>query len=882
MQLLRFLFLSNVLFFTSYSSARQITITQQIDGEKFVQQGIELYQQENVTTATQRWQEAVKFYQKNPNPSSEAIARENLARAYPGIGDLQQGIQQWNWIIAYYRQGGNWQKVGRSLTELSQVYSSLGQPMDAIAFLCNTDKDNNCSSDSAVGIARTHKDLLGEAAAWGSLGDAERLLGKYDFATTNLVKSLKLANKLNNPGLEISVLHSLGNIHISKAFVNYRRVESAKQRQDDDKEKRWLEAAKKEDAKAREYLQASIKISQTQNDVKTEMRSLLRLIPLYNREQNTIDAKNSLQQATNLLQRLPNNRGRVYASIDLIHLLRWQTETIQTSKIACLQPEVLPQALNLLNQAVTIAHQIGDFRAESFALGELGHIYECRQDYPQALKITQKAIIAAGHQLKAQDSLYLWEWQTGRIFKNQGKIREAIAAYEQAIKTLDSIRRDILTANRDIQFDFRDTIEPIYRDLVALKLSIEPRETNINQKQDKSLVPRTKNLRSVLQTIDSLKLAELQNYFGSDCIIVPSQKMIIDEVKDSQTAFLNTIILTNQTTVFLTLGNGEIKKSVIQINSNDFINKVNDFRASLEKFRDAEIGYNTTLSQEIYNWLVKPFENELATSKIKTLVFVHDGILRSIPMAALHDGKQYLIQKYAVATIPSLNLTDAKPINKQNLRILALGLTEAANIEGKFFPALINVAGEIDGVIAKIPGRKLLDSDFTIDRIEQELQKEAYPIIHIATHGEFGADPEDTFLVTGGKDKITTKNKTFSFNELENKIRNTTRNNRLLELLTLTACETAKGDERSTLGLAGVAIQAGAKSALASLWSIQDNSTAKIAISFYDQLKNNPQISKAQALQLAQRELIETKNSEEIKFTHPAYWSPLILIGNWL
>jgi CHAT domain-containing protein len=764
------------------------------------------------------------------------------------------------------------------------VYSRLGQPLEAIALLCNPNDDDNCSSDSAVEIARNQKDTLGEAAALGSLGDARRFSGKYELAITNLTKSLNIVNKRNNPKLQISVLNSLGNAHISQAFVKYRRAESAKQRQKDEEEKKWLGEGKQEDAKAQGYLQESLKMSRTQKDVQTEMRSLLRLISLYNRNNNTIEAKNSLQQAKNLLQTLPNNRGRVYATIDLVHLLQPGTGEMKSSKIACLQPETLPQAANLLNQAVTIAHQLGDFRAESFALGELGHIYECRQEYPQALKITQKAILAAGQELKAQDSLYLWEWQTGRIFKAQGNTREAIAAYTQAIKTLDSIRRDILTANRDIQFDFRDTIEPIYRDLVALKLSIEQTAATVSQSLDKSLVSQEKknNLRSVLETIDSLKLAELQNYFGSDCIILSSPKMVIDKVNDDSTAFINTIIFENQTTVILTLAKGEIKQKSREIKRQDIINKINKFRVGLEAFRDAEIGYDTTLAQEVYNWLVKPFENDLDIAKIKTLVFVQDGILRSVPMAALHDGKQFLIQKYAISTIPSLNLTDTKPINKQDLRILALGLSEEANIEsGRLIP-LSNVPQEIEGVIGKIPGRKLLNSEFTQDNLKKELDKQAYPIIHIATHGKFGADPEDTFLVTGEKDKITSKNETLSFNELESKIRSTTRNNRLLELLTLTACETATGDERSTLGLAGVAVQAGAKSALASLWSIQDNSTAKIAISFYEKLKNNPNMSKAEALQLAQRELIESKKDEENQFTHPAYWSPLILIGNWL
>ena len=240
-----------------------------------------------------------------------------------------------------------------------------------------------------------------------------------------------------------------------------------------------------------------------------------------------------------------------------------------------------------------------------------------------------------------------------------------------------------------------------------------------------------------------------------------------------------------------------------------------------------------------------------------------------------------MIQKYAIATIPSFNLTESQSLNRRNLRILALGLSVEASIDGNTLTLLPDVPKELDGVLNQIPGKKLLNNDFTSDRLNQELNKQAYPIIHIATHGEFGAEPEDTFIVTGKKDIATGNNEKLSFNELEKQIRKITSSNQLLELLTLTACQTAVGDERSALGLAGVAVQAGAKSALASLWAIQDDSTAEIAISFYNKLLNNPNMSKAEALQSAQIEIIEGKTTAG-QLAHPVYWSPLILIGNWL
>ncbi|MGB3652803.1 MAG: CHAT domain-containing protein, partial [Rivularia sp. (in: cyanobacteria)] len=210
--------------------------------------------------------------------------------------------------------------------------------------------------------------------------------------------------------------------------------------------------------------------------------------------------------------------------------------------------------------------------------------------------------------------------------------------------------------------------------------------------------------------------------------------------------------------------------------------------------------------------------------------------------------------------------------NRQNLQVLALGLSQAANVNGKPFPALDYVKEEIDGIKQQIPGKKLLDEEFTRDNLEKELKQEVYPIIHLATHGSFGTDPENTFIVTGNNQKLT-------FNELDRLIRRITSNREPLELLTLTACETAVGNNRSALGLAGVAIQAGAKSAVASLWAINDNATAEFATDFYAQLLSDSK-SKAKALQAVQIEFI--KGEKGSNYIHPAFWSAFVLIGNWL
>ncbi|WP_017653021.1 tetratricopeptide repeat protein [Fortiea contorta] len=151
---------------------------QSVEASQLMQQGFELYQAGDVTKAIERWEKALSIYQQNNNQQEAAIALQNLARAYPDAGKLEQGIEFWDQLIASDRQTGNSQIIGRYLSEQAQIYSRLGKPQTAIQLLCNPDQSQQCSTDSALTIARYHQDSLGEAAALGALGDANRLLLK--------------------------------------------------------------------------------------------------------------------------------------------------------------------------------------------------------------------------------------------------------------------------------------------------------------------------------------------------------------------------------------------------------------------------------------------------------------------------------------------------------------------------------------------------------------------------------------------------------------------------------------------------------------------------------------------------------------------------------
>ncbi len=841
-----------------------VAVAQSPNVSQLVQQGVDLFQAGDLTGAIARWETALSAYSNLKNRQEEAIVRENLARAYQQIGQISQAINHWGEVIAAYRQLGNQQQVGRMLTEQAQAYSSLGQNRRAIAILCTPSQgEKTCAKDSALQIAREQQDYPGEAAALGSLGNAYRNRGEYAAAIDYLKASLAIANEIDHPSYRASALNSLGNAHSSLAQVNYRREQSTNARGDSIEAEKFRKKALNYDSQALQYFQDSIELARVHSDQLGQIQGLVNSIPPLYRTSNLASATQSLNQTLALLDQLPDSRDKVYAAINLANLLQpipFFEEA--SSETQCLKSEYQSKAIELLQQAVSVAQRLKDRRAESFALGELGHFYECRQDLSRALDLTQQAQWAANQDLLAKDSLYLWEWQAGRLFKAQRKELDALNAYEQAVATLETIRSDILTTNRDLQLDFRDAINPIYRELALLRLEQASLPSTAS-------ADRTKELNSALSTIDSLKLAELQNYFGNDCVIAALNQRRVDLVgEDTATAVFSSIILEDRTAILVSLPNGEKRLAWIDIDSQTLTQEINDFRRGLERFSD--ILYDSTQAHKLYGWIIRPFASDLEAAQIKTLVFIQDGILRSVPMAALHDGEQFLVQKYAIATTPSLTLTNPETLNPEGLRALAVGLTKEAMVNGRKFPALTNVGSEISEVKTQFPGSKpLLDENFTRDRLQQELSQTVYPIIHIATHGEFGTEPEDTFLVTGNNGKLT-------ITELDSAIRSMGRQSNAVELLALTACQTAAGDDRAALGLAGIAVQAGVRSALASLWFIQDAPTVMLVTKFYESLNNG--MSKAEALRAAQLELIEAGG----EYVHPAYWAPFILIGNWL
>jgi len=368
-------------------------------------------------------------------------------------------------------------------------------------------------------------------------------------------------------------------------------------------------------------------------------------------------------------------------------------------------------------------------------------------------------------------------------------------------------------------------------------------------------------LREACDTVEQLQSAEIEDYLQDECLNLARAHAARVESIGQRTAVVYIIPLATRTELLVGIG-PELHRVRVAVSSKQLAGEVLAFRSHLEKRTTNEyLGE----ARELYQWLIAPIRDLLATAKVQTLVFVPDGVLRTIPMGALQDGQQFLIEQFAVAVSPGLTLLEPQPVEWQHVHALTAGLTQPVQHRAP----LPYVASELKSIVTLFGGRSLLDADFVLSALQRSFAQGQYQLVHFATHGEIDRDASKSYILDYDGE--------VTLDQLEELLRPSQYHGRPVELLTLSACQTAAGDDRAALGLAGVAIKAGARSVLATLWSVQDESAAELMTGFYMHLRNDPGITKARALQLAQIALLH-----DPAFDHPCYWAPYLIIGNWL
>ncbi|HEY9852250.1 MAG TPA: CHAT domain-containing protein, partial [Leptolyngbyaceae cyanobacterium] len=852
-----------------------------------VQPGKASYESGNFERAAQELQAAIADFAAKGDPLSQGVALRNLSLVYQNLGNWQAAEKAIADSLAILETQPKSDRQIKLLAEALDVLGRLERETGKLADAQQTWQKATAlykQIDDATGVAYTQidratalyelgfypracqtlREILGlkpeksadsqsnrqacnlsdpelanlknlpispvNTLALRKLGNMLRSVGELTQAQTILQQSLAAAEKLQLPQDVAATQLSLGNNFVALALKNANQPELKNQYR-----QLALNAYQAAEKSPSSTLQLKAKLNQLSLLVESEPKS---------------EPRSLWQSIEKPLMSLPVSKASVYSLINFAESLLKidEMERDPTSSFYVFLP--IESTLNL---AIQQAKTLGDVKSQAYAMASLGKMYERHRQWQPAENITAQALSLASP-LAAPDITYQLFWQLGRIYAARGDISKAIANYSQSINTLASLRSDLVTVNPDVQFSFRESVEPVYRELVSLLL--EPTQTtSTGGLKEVSQA----NLKQARQVIESLQLAELDNFFQDACAQAKPKQ--IDEV-DPDAAVFYPIILADRLEVIVSIPGEPLRHYATKKSQTELEEIFQKTRISLRP--TAFPRERLPLAQQIYDWLIRPAEADLTKNQIKTLVFVLDGSLRNLPMASLYDGQQYLIQKYNIAITPGLQLLESRPLVRARLRALTGGLSEAR----QGFPPIPATITEVRQIALELPAEVLLNEEFTRANLQKQIQAVPFGVVHLATHGQFSSNADETFILAWDE-RVNVK----QFDRLL-RVRGQ-KQQRPIELFVLSACETATGDNRAALGLAGVAIRSGARSTLATLWQVNDESTAIFMTEFYRQLAK-PGVNKAEAVRNAQLSLLA-----QSAYQNPYFWAPFVLVGNW-
>ncbi|MEO1429963.1 MAG: CHAT domain-containing protein [Cyanobacteria bacterium J06633_8] len=812
--------------------------------QRLFERGKILFEAARFSEAVETWRDAAAGFERQEDKINQGWSLSLLSLAWQNLGELEKAQTAIDKSLTLLQnQKGNTEALAVALNNKGSIKIQMGQPSAALeawkqaeGIYTKLDDDagvigtqiNQAQALQAMGFYRRSQKLLQsvnqsllpqpdsqlKAQGLQSLGVALQLVGDLSKSQEALKESLAISQRLS---LDTSdILFSLANT---------------------------ARDLKQTEAAFKYYQQAAANPKHPLIQVEARLNQL----SLHIQQSQWQQAVNLLPSIQSQLYKLPPSRSSIYALVNFAKSLSKLIESpVATASLN-------QDSAKILALAIKQAQTLQDLRAQAYALTELGYLYEQTNQLNEALNLSRKALEIAQN-ANASDITYQAAWQVGRILKAQGRNQEAISAYDSSIKVLKTLRSDLVAINRDVQFDFQESVEPVYREFVDLLLQ----PTSSLNKEKQSGISQ-KNLKLARNTLEALQLAELDDFFREACLDAKPEQI---EQIDKTAAIIYPIILNNRLEVIASIPGKPLTNYPTNLPEAQIEATIRQLRFSLNPAFSQQQRLKTY--QKAYNWLIKPIETDLAANNIKTLAFVLDGSMRNIPMAALYDGKQYLVEKYSLALSPGLQLMQARKLKADNLNVIAAGLSEAR----QGFKALPGVQSEVKKISSQVKSTLLVNENFTDNNLAKSIKSTPFSVLHLATHGQFSSNSKDTFILTwDGKINVKQLSEFLRIRDVSDSAP--------VELMVLSACQTAKGDKRAILGLAGVAVRSGARSTLATLWAVKDKSTSKFMVEFYKQL-NQPGISKAEALR--QTQIIFLKDKQ---FKHPFFWAPFILVGNW-
>ena len=744
-------------------------------------------------------------------------------------GGFAQAAVHWMTAARLYEERGQSKEQCQALINLAHAFQQEGQVRRAQGTL-----------QTALKLSESLGDRVLTATILGQLGSTSHALGQDESATEHLTKALTLAREEKSPALVAGVLNDLGNtLTARRQFAEAIDVYA---------ESRSLAAETNQPALA----------------VTAQINGAMALL----QNQQFGEAQKHLDQARSDVQTLPDGQAKTAGLLniglgyqDLYTAVTSKSSTVKKPDGARVRTTdtVMPSgsAKGLLRQssdafaaAGEVAARTGDARGQSYAWGYLGEVLEREHRNTEALEYSRKASLEA-QKVNAPESLYRWQWQTARLLKADGKEDEALAAYQRAVGLLKPIRYEYSVGYQSRHHSFFDSVEPLfveYEDVLFRRAAAAKTPDQSEQW-----------LVQVKDTIETSHAAELQDYYQDDCVgKVARQRR--DGALPSGTMVVYPVSFPDRLELLVETANG-LKQIQVPVTGEKLTKEVRTFRRLIQDSRSQNY---LAPAQTLYGWLVAPLPQDCQATGITTLVMVAEGSLRTIPVGALHDGRHFLVDMVAVAVTPSLVLTDLTPAQRRKGSLLSVGLTES--VEGVSAPR--HAEAEVQAIRTIYGGKLLMNKQFSSPSLEEEIKDQGVGIVHVASHTVVGGEAKDSFVLAhDGK---------ISMDRLSQLVGLQQYRQQPLDLLTLSSCEISAEDDRAALGLTGVAVKTGARTALASLWVTEDETTSELVSEFYRQLQD-PAISKAVALQRAQQKILSQRGH-----SHPSFWSAFLLINNWM
>jgi CHAT domain-containing protein/uncharacterized protein HemY len=928
------------------------TSTTKAEADQLLQQGIEQFETSQFEAALQSWQQALTLYRQLKNRLGERKALGNLGLAYSNLGNYPKAIDYHQQSLAIAREIKDRPGEEAALNNLGNAYRFLGDYPKAIDY-----------HQQSLAIAREIKDRLGEGQSLGNLGSVYDTLGDYPKAIDYHQRSLAIFREIKDRAGEGKELGNLGGAYYFLGdytrALDYYQQSLAIERDIKDRlgERQALGnlgsiyLALGDYTRAIDYHQQSLAIAREIKDRLGEGNALSNLGSAYDALRDYPQAIDYHQQSLAIAREIKNRQGEGQALNALGHAYR------------ALALWAYPQAIDYHQQSLAIAREIKDRLGEETALADLGSAYGALGDYPKAIEYLQQSL-AIAREIKDREGEGISLSHLGRAFAEQNQSELAIALYKQSINVRENIRVGLRPLSRDLQESYTQSVAYTYRQLADLlleqgrlaeaqrvlellklqELKDFTRSSPVEGKQEIVLLQLEQQIleqygsviafgqklyeceskgqpcKDLRDKLDALTLAfnresntftkTLRQRLAQDPAFLTSDQLgsTATDVVTAQpgTVLIYPLVLDNKLRLLLATRAGETGVAfrtveVSHAGQQQLWKTVSRFRELLQT-PDSNLKELQQVSGQLYDWLIRPLEKELGNQQVRHLVFALDRATRYIPMGALFDGKQYLIQKYAVSTILAAELTDTRdrlPTKPEQISVLALGVSNAVGE----FKALPNVPDELKAIVRDrqlnfqgiYQGLGFLNETFDYSALRDNLRDRQ--IVHIATHGKFEPGrPENSFILPGKGNPLTIE----EIQKLQNYMRD-------VHLVVLSACQTAVGGpDESGIEIPGISfyfLKNRVKAVIASLWLVNDASTSQLMQQFYQNLAIGS-MSKAEALRQAQVSMITDKSqsngtqnsrssviynpgqSQAVSISrdlsHPYYWAPFILIGNGL